>query len=198
MTLEGVVVNKHRPKYNFTPRDLTHVLLTLWNTYSCLSIFYNGIDTLKLYTTHPTRPQVPGGHPHYHMTQIKGYNMTSDRETFQKGATAFRNLRVLAETRRNSFIEEANRAARHAPTSSPSTTLTEGRESRSVLNEGHSDTSTDELAAEELTAKRHRYGGSRGQRLNTPKVAPRPVLLLDTQLLGRLKSLGGASSHRKK
>lgn len=30
LTLEGIVVNKHRPKHNFTMRDLTRVLLTLW------------------------------------------------------------------------------------------------------------------------------------------------------------------------
>ena len=30
LTLKGIVVSKHRPKYNFTVRDLTRVLLTLW------------------------------------------------------------------------------------------------------------------------------------------------------------------------
>jgi hypothetical protein len=30
LTLEGIVVKKHRPKHNFTARDLTRVLLTLW------------------------------------------------------------------------------------------------------------------------------------------------------------------------
>lgn len=30
LTLEGIVVNKHRPKHNFTVRDLTRVLLALW------------------------------------------------------------------------------------------------------------------------------------------------------------------------
>lgn len=30
LTLEGIVVNKHRPKHNFTVRDLTRVLLKLW------------------------------------------------------------------------------------------------------------------------------------------------------------------------
>lgn len=28
--MEGVVVNKHRPKYNFTVRALTRVQVTLW------------------------------------------------------------------------------------------------------------------------------------------------------------------------
>jgi len=30
LTLEGLVVNKHKPKHNFTPRELTRILLTLW------------------------------------------------------------------------------------------------------------------------------------------------------------------------
>jgi Protein of unknown function (DUF3435) len=30
LTLEGPVVNKRRPKYGFTPRELTRILLTLW------------------------------------------------------------------------------------------------------------------------------------------------------------------------
>lgn len=30
MTLEGIVVNKHRLKHNFTQRDVTRLHLTLW------------------------------------------------------------------------------------------------------------------------------------------------------------------------
>lgn len=30
LTLEGIVVNRHRPKNNFTVKDLTRVLLALW------------------------------------------------------------------------------------------------------------------------------------------------------------------------
>lgn len=30
LVFEGIVVNKHRPKHNFTVRDLTRVLLALW------------------------------------------------------------------------------------------------------------------------------------------------------------------------
>jgi hypothetical protein len=109
------------------------------------------------------------------MTQLKSYAMTSDRETFQTGATAFRNLRDLAESHRNSFIEEANHAARHAPAPSPSTTLTESRESLSVLYEGQSDTSAEELAAEELIAKRHRHGSTatRSTGISTSNVVPK-------------------------
>lgn len=138
------------------------------NAYSYPSTFHNGTGTLQLYSTHITPPHAPGGRPEYHMTQIKSYAMTSDRETFQQGATAFRNLRDHAETRRNSLIDEANRAAQHAPPPSPSITLTESPGSRSVVYEDQSDTSTDELAAENSTAKRHRHGARRSLGTKTP------------------------------
>ena len=100
--------------------------------------------------------------------------MTGDRETFQTGATAFRNLRDSAGSGRDS-IEEANSLARHAAALSPSTTLTESRESRSLLYEDRSDTSADELAAEELTMKRYRHGFSatRSAEISTSSVIPR-------------------------
>jgi hypothetical protein len=83
--------------------------------------------------------------------------MTENRESFREGATAFRNLRDYVETHRNSFIEEANYTTRYVRAPSLSTTLTESRESISVLYEDRSNTSIDKLAAEELTTKRHRY-----------------------------------------
>jgi hypothetical protein len=141
------------------------------NAYTYSSSFHDG--QLKLYGHHPTAPQAPGERPQYHKTQNKSYAMTSDRETFQKGATAFRNLRDHAGSHRDAFIEEANRVARHAPVPSPSTTFTESGGSRSVRHEDQSDTSADELAAEELTAKRHRHGVGQGYRMNAVK-APKP------------------------
>jgi hypothetical protein len=30
LTAEGVVINAHRPKHNFTVRDLTRILITIW------------------------------------------------------------------------------------------------------------------------------------------------------------------------
>ena len=127
------------------------------NIKSFSTSYHPGTGTLQLYGHHTTPPQVPGGHPEYHMTQIKGYMMTSDRETFQKGATAFRNLRDLAQTRRDELIDRANRATRHAPTESLSTTFTDSRTSLSVLHESEPDTSADELAIEETTIKRTRH-----------------------------------------
>lgn len=78
-------------------------------TYTFTSIYHDG--TLKLYTHHPTAPKTDGGPPGYHMTQIKAYAITNDRDIFVQGATAFRNVRDLIKHYRDSFIMEANRGA---------------------------------------------------------------------------------------
>jgi hypothetical protein len=111
---------------------------------------------LQIYTTHPTQPKEPGGKPEYHMTRLKTYAMTSDRETFVNGATAFRNIRDLGMTNRDNFIDQANQAARQMPASSPTTTFTDTRTSLSALVEDGSNTSEDELAHDEAIIKRPR------------------------------------------
>jgi hypothetical protein len=42
------------------------------------------------------------------MTQLKGWSMTGDAETFRKGATAYRNARDWAKKMRDDFIMAAN------------------------------------------------------------------------------------------
>ena len=79
------------------------------NAYTYSSTYHDG--QLKLYAHHPTAPTATDGRPEYHMTQLKGYALTSDRETFVAGATAFRNARELAERHRRSFIRAANARA---------------------------------------------------------------------------------------
>ena len=111
---------------------------------------------LQIYATHPTKPLTPGGQPEYHMTKLKGFDMTSDKETFIKGATAYRNTRDLAMTHRDGFIDQANQAARQMPTSSPTTTFTDSRTSLSAPLEGGSDASKDELARDDVVVKRLR------------------------------------------
>lgn len=46
------------------------------------------------------------------MRQIKAYAMTSDTDTFRKGASAFRNMRDYAEEQRNGSIHRANERAK--------------------------------------------------------------------------------------
>lgn len=84
------------------------------NAYTVTSIYHGG--TLKMYTSHPTQPGGPGTRAEYYMHQIKGYAMTSDPETFRRGATAFRNLREWTEKQRNAAIAHANKRANDADT----------------------------------------------------------------------------------
>ncbi|KAK0701547.1 hypothetical protein B0T21DRAFT_417097 [Apiosordaria backusii] len=76
------------------------------------STYHAGTGTLQLYAHHITAPTASGGQPEYHMTQIKAFALTSDRETFVQGATAFRNARDSAQRHRDSFIQAANAKAR--------------------------------------------------------------------------------------
>ena len=85
------------------------------NAYSFTSTYHNGTGTLQLYTTHPTAPKAPGGPAEYHMTQIDSYAMTGNLKKLREGATAYRNVRDLAKTHRDTFIKQANETARHAP-----------------------------------------------------------------------------------
>ncbi|POR39177.1 Uncharacterized protein TPAR_00623, partial [Tolypocladium paradoxum] len=79
------------------------------NAYTYSSTYQDG--TLKLYAHHIAAPITPGGLPEYHMTKLRGFDMTDSRETFVEGATAFRNARELAQRHRDSFIQIANAKA---------------------------------------------------------------------------------------
>ncbi|KAI9675677.1 MAG: hypothetical protein M1817_001044 [Caeruleum heppii] len=79
------------------------------NAYTFSSIYNDG--TLKMYTSHPAQPARPGDPPEYHMTQLKGWAMTSDPETFRKGAAAYRNARDWAKEQRDQAIRRANERA---------------------------------------------------------------------------------------
>jgi hypothetical protein len=76
--------------------------------YTYSSTYHGGTGTLHLYAHHSTVPTTPGGQPEYHVNQLRAYALTSDRETFVQGATAYRNLRDLAGQHRDTFIRDAN------------------------------------------------------------------------------------------
>ncbi|KAM0584296.1 hypothetical protein ACHAP6_007490 [Verticillium nonalfalfae] len=78
-------------------------------TYTFSSTYHNG--QLQMYAHHPTAPTIDGGPPEYHMSQVKAYAMTNDRDTFVQGATAFRNARAVAKQHRDNFIRAANAKA---------------------------------------------------------------------------------------
>ena len=76
--------------------------------YTYSSTYHGGTGTLHLYAHHSTVPTTPGGQPEYHVNQLKAYALTSDRDAFVQGATAYRNLRDLAKQHRDTFIRDAN------------------------------------------------------------------------------------------
>lgn len=80
--------------------------------YTHSSTYHPGTGSLQLYSHHVTAPTTPGGQPEYHMTKIKGWDMTSDRQAFVEGARGLRNLRELAMRQRDSHIATANAMAR--------------------------------------------------------------------------------------
>ncbi|KAB5572199.1 hypothetical protein GE09DRAFT_1170465 [Coniochaeta sp. 2T2.1] len=95
------------------------------NAYSYSSTYHAGTGTLQLYTHHVTPPTAPGGRPEYHMTQLDGWQMTGNIDTFRRGATAFRNARDLAQRHRDRFIQTANtRARRPRPETPPEAEIT--------------------------------------------------------------------------
>ncbi|KAK0615137.1 hypothetical protein B0T17DRAFT_497610 [Bombardia bombarda] len=107
------------------------------NAYTYSSIYHGG--QLQLYAHHPTAPATEGGRPEYHMTQVKGYAMTSDRETFIQGATAFRNVRDLAKQHRDGVIQAANARAPQLDTAA-------GQEEHTTTEIQPTEDSADELA----------------------------------------------------
>lgn len=72
---------------------------------------YHASGLLKIYAGH-LHPGLTG--PETHVTQIKGFDMTSDADTFYNGLTAYRNARDLAHETRNDLIRSANSKAQAA------------------------------------------------------------------------------------
>ncbi|KAK9442926.1 hypothetical protein VB005_03989 [Metarhizium brunneum] len=85
------------------------------NAYTYSSTYYAGTGTLQLYAHHVTTPTtVNNERPKYHITQIDGWQMTGNINSFRRGATAFRNARDSAQRYRNHFIQAANAKATQA------------------------------------------------------------------------------------
>ncbi|EFZ01142.2 hypothetical protein MAA_03738 [Metarhizium robertsii ARSEF 23] len=66
------------------------------NAYTYSSTYYAGTGTLQLYAHHVTAPATVNERPQYHMTQIDGWQMTGNINSFRRGVTAFRNARDSA------------------------------------------------------------------------------------------------------
>ena len=123
------------------------------NAYTIASTYSGGSGggVLTLYATHPIAPQDPDRSIDYRMTQLRGWLLTDNRETFREGVTAFRNARDWALDQRNMLIEKVGsmKTAISRADESASGQSTEIAASQSTvgLSQG-SDTSVDELAAD--------------------------------------------------
>ncbi|POS77926.1 hypothetical protein DHEL01_v203693 [Diaporthe helianthi] len=84
------------------------------NAYT-LGATYHASGLLKIYAGH-MHPGQTG--PETHVTQVKGFDITGDAETYYKGVGALRNARDLAYELRNDLIQSSNskaQAAEHQP-----------------------------------------------------------------------------------
>ncbi|KAI9792800.1 MAG: hypothetical protein M1816_001532 [Peltula sp. TS41687] len=87
------------------------------NTSTITSLYQYG--QLRMFTSHLARPSKPEDRPEYHMTQIKGWCMVADADTFRQGATAYRNLRDWAKAQRDETINRANAIVNRAEADAP-------------------------------------------------------------------------------
>ncbi|KAK5069423.1 hypothetical protein LTR51_008673 [Lithohypha guttulata] len=125
--------------------------------YSFTTTYLDG--QLKMYTTHPTAPKTTGEQAEYHMTQMRSFAMTDTPDRFREGAAAYRNARDFADVQREILIKHANKLAAQMLADTPSSTHVSSHTSlsMSVLPEGDSDTSVDELALSPARSKRSRH-----------------------------------------
>lgn len=76
--------------------------------YTFSSTYHGGPGVLQLYAHQASAPTTSGGQLEYDMRQLDVYALTSKREAFIEGATAFRNARDLAKKHRDNFVQAAN------------------------------------------------------------------------------------------
>ena len=108
------------------------------NAHTFSSTYHDG--TLKMYAHHVTGPTAEGHRPQYHMTQLKAYALTSDREAFVQGATAFRNARDLARQQRETLIQAANARASQVQQLATMEPTSETHDNDACRYGGHSET----------------------------------------------------------
>ncbi|KAL8904661.1 MAG: hypothetical protein Q9207_003110 [Kuettlingeria erythrocarpa] len=80
------------------------------------STYHGGTGDLTIYSTHANQSNNPQHPIEYRMTQLNGWKMTGNPDTFRQGATAWRNARGLAKEKREELIAAANAKALNAET----------------------------------------------------------------------------------
>ncbi len=78
------------------------------NAYTITSTYHGGIGALKLYSTHLTPSMSLDISIEYRMTQLNGWDMIGNSDTFRQGASALRNARDWAKEKREELMIAAN------------------------------------------------------------------------------------------
>ena len=144
------------------------------NAYTITSTYHGGTGALKLYSTHLTPSMSPDIPIEYRMTQLNGWDMTGNPDTFRQGASALRNARDWAKEKREELMIAANGKVPDAEHSDLiSSTQSFVSLSSNEATHPESETSTDELALDvgTLTSSSHRTP-VRAQTNLPPKVSP--------------------------
>lgn len=182
------------------------------NAYSYSSTYHAGTGTLQLYTHHVTAPTTPGGRPEYHMTKLRGFEMTDSRGTFVQGATTFRNVRDMAQKNRASFIQTANtRALQARPETPPEAEITvaQTRYQESTRDEfvdcgdyvGPQAVGTENYAAsqnvdEELAPPRYLYADDEEPSQESTSAGAEPTMSFATSFTSSFSAQSQTSSKR--
>ena len=143
------------------------------NAYTITSTYHGGTGALKLYSTHLTPSMSPGIPIEYRMTQLNGWDMTGNPDTFRQGASALRNARDWAKEKREELMIAANGKVPDAEHSDlVSSTQSFVSLSSTEATHPESETSADELALEvgTFTSSSHRTS-VRAQTNLPPKVS---------------------------
>ena len=82
------------------------------NAYTITATYHSATGSLTIYTTHPTLPKDPRNPVEYRMTQLNGWCMIGNEESFRQGASALRNARDWATEKRQDLMEAANNRVR--------------------------------------------------------------------------------------
>lgn len=150
------------------------------NAYTITSTYHGATGDLTIYTTHPTPSTDPSNPVGYRMTQLNGWKMTGNPETFRQGATALRNARDWAKEQRDELVTAANSRV----VDMPMETSTLESSGHSILSSStnepillESDTSADELALNDsvsVNSSHKRLAGRSEKRPSNPGPKRRP------------------------
>ncbi|KAL9607347.1 MAG: hypothetical protein Q9167_007732 [Letrouitia subvulpina] len=137
------------------------------NAYTITSTYHGGSGVLKLFTTHCTPSTNSNRGYEYRMTQLGGWDMTNNPDTFRHGAGALRNARDWAREKREELVTAANGKILNTDHSAlGSSTQSFASLSSDKPNHRESVTSADELALNNGTDTRPTLRTPVGARTN--------------------------------